>query len=206
MNKNPDNIAFSNAFLISRVLPAYFAIINLKTMKKPLLLLSLVFVFSCYYFDDKPTFPVEEVMGYKPVYASVDDYAIEWREPLGIKNPGKIYVYNNLLLVNDRFAGVHVINNSDPAHPEPIGFISIPGNIDMAIKNNVLYADNQRDLVAIDLSALEEAKVMKRFEHMFPEYNLFPEERGVYFECVDTTKGVVVGWEKTILKNPKCYR
>lgn len=177
-----------------------------KVMRQRLLLLSVLLLLTACYYDDKPTFPVAETIGYRPVYATGDDYSIEWRDPAVIKNPGKIYVYNNLLLVNDRYAGIHVINNLNPAHPEPIGFISIPGNIDMAIKDNVLYADNQRDLVAIDLKSAGEAKVLKRFENMLPEYNLFPDERGVYFECVDTTKGVVLRWEKTILMNPKCYR
>jgi hypothetical protein len=33
----------------------------------------------------------------------------------------------------------------------------------------------------------------------------FPPEFG-YFECVDTTKGTVVGWEKKTLKRPECVR
>lgn len=173
-------------------------------MIKYILFFSLFTVWACTYYEDS-FFPKGDVEGYKPVYATIKDYEIEWRQPVAIKKPGKIYVYNNLLLINDKFTGIHLIDNRDPSHPQPIGFLSIPGNIDMAMKNNVLYADNQRDLVAIDLLNPSHPDVVKRFENMLPEYNLFPHERG-FFECVDTTKGIVVGWEKTTIKNPKCYR
>jgi hypothetical protein len=177
-------------------------------MKISLYFAALAFLFGCVQQDEASSFyPKGEVLGYKPIYASEKDYNIEWQAPRSLQRPGKIYVYNRMLLINEKFAGIHLIDNSNPTKPQPIGFINIPGNIDMAITKNVLYADNQRDLVAIDLSDLSNLTVMKRFSNILPEYNLYPdEEERVFFECVETSKGIVIGWEKTLIKDPKCYR
>ena len=36
----------------------------------------------------------------------------------------------------------YYVDVSDPADPQNIAFITIPGNVDIAIKENVLYADS----------------------------------------------------------------
>ena len=92
-----------------------------------------------------------------PVYMSYEDLrsAVRDTTPAEISKPGKIYLYGDFILVNEVRKGIHVVNNTDPANPEVISFIRIPGNIDMAIKNNILYADSYVDLVAIDISKAE---------------------------------------------------
>ena len=62
---------------------------------------------------------------------------------------------------------------TDPADPENMGFIEIPGNVDIAIKNNTLYADSYVDLVAIDISDIENPEEVNRVEDVFP-YTLPP--------------------------------
>ena len=79
---------------------------------------------------------------------------------------GKIYCRASCIYINERYKGVHVINNSDPAHPVNEGFILAPGCIDMAVKGNVLYIDNAVDLVSFDL---ESKQVTKRIRNVFPE-------------------------------------
>ena len=37
---------------------------------------------------------------------------------------------------------VHMYDNSDPSNPVNIGYIAIPGNVDIAIKDGHMYADN----------------------------------------------------------------
>ena len=80
------------------------------------------------------------------------------------------------------------------ANPDPVLFINIPGNVDMAIKEDVLYADSYVDLVAIDVSDLNNVKEVGRMEDVFPytvpEYD--PEYR---LAEVDQKKGVVMEWE-----------
>lgn len=157
---------------------------------------------------DPPLFPVGEVMGYKPLYASdFVDTDVRVIEPQPINNPGKIYYYGSYLFLNEGGYGVHLINNVDPSNPRQVGFIKIPGVGDVAIRENMMFANSFRDLVTIDLSDLANIREVGRLEDVFPDApsNLVPPDRG-YFECVDTEKGRVLGWGYQLLDNPKCFR
>lgn len=151
------------------------------------------------------------IEGYRPVYGSYSEREIiNSTSPQAIKKPGKIYYKDGYLFINEINQGVHVFDNKNPASPVNIGFISIPGNIDIAIKGSTLYADNYRDLVAINISDPANVKVVKRITGVFPDntvnYPEFALEDKIYFDCVDASKGYVKYWEKATLKNPKCYR
>ena len=130
-----------------------------------------------------------------PVYMSYEDLrsAVRDTTPAEISKPGKIYLYGDFILVNEVRKGIHVVNNADPANPEVISFIKIPGNIDMAIKNNILYADSYVDLVAIDIKDLENIKEVARFEDLF-SWSLPPYEAGTRVGMVDESEGIVIGW------------
>lgn len=112
-----------------------------------------------------------------PVYRSYE----EIRQPIKteaartLQNPGKIYLYADYVLINELNEGVHVIDNSDPANPQPISFIKIAGNVDIAMKGSVLYADNYTDLLAIDMSNPNSVSVLKRVENIFPILGVNPE-------------------------------
>lgn len=107
---------------------------------------------------------------HEPVYKTLE----EIRVPIASQpaqemvNPGKIYYYNDFIFINEREEGIHVIDNSNPSSPMPTSFIPIPGNVDIAVKNNVLLADNYIDLVAIDISNPNAVNVLQRSEHAFP--------------------------------------
>ena len=47
--------------------------------------------------------------------------------PKEIVESGKIYVYQDYIFVNDKYKGIHVIDNSNPVTPVKIAFISILG-------------------------------------------------------------------------------
>lgn len=68
-----------------------------------------------------------------------------------IQDRGKIFVQGNYLFVNEIKQGVHVIDNSDQKNPRFISFIKIPGNGDMVVRDNILYADSYSDIVSIDV-------------------------------------------------------
>ncbi|MBK9108705.1 MAG: hypothetical protein IPM92_10165 [Saprospiraceae bacterium] len=114
-----------------------------------LLIIGLSFQ-SC--LKDECTHEVEYVE-WSPVYMSLDEMRneIKLALPKENKNPGKIYVYNDYLLINEFNEGIHVIDNSNPQAPVNKGFIAISGNIDMAVSNNILYADNFANLLSIDI-------------------------------------------------------
>lgn len=85
---------------------------------------------------------------------------------------GKIWYADDILYINMVEKGVLVIDNKNPQKPKKLGFIEIPGNIDIAIKDKVLYANNNDDLVALDISKLKKVsnkKVLTRFKGIFSQ-------------------------------------
>jgi hypothetical protein len=105
---------------------------------------------------------------------------------------GKIYYRAPYIYVNERYKGVHVINNTDPTRPVNEGFILAPGCLDMAVKGNILYLDNAVDLVSFDLDSKQ---VTKRIHNVFPE-PLPPED--FHYKVFHRPEGyVLVEWKKT---------
>jgi len=149
-----------------------------------------------------------EVEGYRPMYVSREDasrIATLTAQPL--RQTGKIYAKDTLVFVNELHKGIHVINNKDLRNPQKIAFVSIPGNVDMAVKGNTLYADNFTDMLVLDISDPRNISLVRRLTDALPQgIQNYPPYLNVSFECVDPKKGVVAGWEKTTLKNPKCRR
>lgn len=105
-----------------------------------------------------------------PVYKNLDAIrnGVKAGTARPLKNPGKIYFYGKYILVNERNEGIHVIDNSNPRMPKNLTFIEIPGNGDMAVRNNILFANSYIDLVALDISNPSSPTVVKRIEGIFP--------------------------------------
>jgi hypothetical protein len=104
-----------------------------------------------------------------PVYESKADVlaAINGAANTAIQHAGKLYVKGNFIYLNDVNKGIHIIDNSNPSHPVQIAFLSIPGNLDIAIKNNILYADMFSDLLALDITNPRQVKLTKTLENFF---------------------------------------
>jgi hypothetical protein len=109
---------------------------------------------------------------YEPVYKTLAEIRqpVSVVGPRAVKNPGKIYLYHSYLLINEQLEGIHLIDNSNPSNPVNVAFIKIEGNLDMAIKGNMLFADNYIDLVTIDLSNPLQATLVDRDMNVFPNY------------------------------------
>jgi hypothetical protein len=131
-----------------------------------------------------------------PVYMSYEELrsAIKMSPARELKKPGKIYFKDQYVLVNEMMEGIHVYDVSDPAHPQDKGFIEIPGNVDMAIKDNILYADSYIDLVSIDVSNFDNVTEKGRVQQVFP-YTLPVYDTKYPIGRIEQEKGVVVGWE-----------
>ena len=84
-----------------------------------------------------------------------------------LENPGKIYVKDNYLFINELKKGIHVIDNTNPSFPKAISFIQILGNIDIAVKDNILYADSYTDFVALDISNPQNVQEVSRIKEVF---------------------------------------
>jgi hypothetical protein len=167
----------------------------MKTLTK-LLIINLPFIiivslpFSC---EDRF---VESYKANVPVYMSYEELrsSVNQDEPFQLKNPGKLYFKDNYIFINENQEGVHVIDNSDPSNPQNVTFVNIPGNVDISIKDDILYADSYVDLVAIDISDLEDIKEVDRIEDVFP-YIIPYYDVAYQIENVDEQKGIVVDWK-----------
>lgn len=120
------------------------------------------------------------------------------------KRAGNIYVYKNWILQSEIGKGVHIIDKTDPANARKTGFLHIPGNTDISIKGNVLYANNFYDMIAIDISDLKLLKVIARQKNMFFTQNSgkpytwqVPDSSG-YYDCTGLYNAdqVVIGWQR----------
>lgn len=131
-----------------------------------------------------------------PVYMSYDELraAVKLTTTREMNNPGKIYFKDNYIFINEKMEGVHVYDVTNPNNPQNKGFIEIPGNVDIAIKDNILYADSYVDLVSIDVSSLAAVKEVGRAQKVFP-YTLPTYDTKYPLAKIDETKGVVTGWE-----------
>ena len=106
---------------------------------------------------------------FEPVYMSHEQFinSVGLETSQDLENPGKIYVYAGYLFVNEINEGIHIIDNRDPSNPQNIGFINIPGSKDLAIRNGILYADSQKDLLIFDITDLEQPELLERIEDDF---------------------------------------
>jgi len=143
-----------------------------------------------------------------PVYMAFDEFraSFEKSAPVEITHPGKMYFKDGYLFVNEYGKGIHIIDNSDPANPEKVAFYEIMGNVDMAIKGNILFADSYIDLLAIDITDIDNPVEIDRIENVFPE--IVPEGEEWYpYAMVDKSKGVIVDWEvKKITEKMEDYQ
>ncbi|NNE26578.1 MAG: hypothetical protein HKN09_07025 [Saprospiraceae bacterium] len=138
---------------------------------------------------------------YEAIYVQPEEFRIDitTNPAREMKETGKMYFYNDYILVNERYEGVHVINNEDPQNPINEAFLHIPGNLDIAIKDNHLYADNYVDLLTIDISDFNNPQIVCRDEEVFSRYSFHenlgyyiyskPTERSIEVECGDPNFG-----------------
>ena len=125
--------------------------------------------------------------------------SVEVLPPQNIDESGKIYAYNDYIFVNDEFQGVHIIDNTYPESPSALAFLKIPGNVDISIKNNYLYADSSIDLVVFDISNINDIQPIARLEDVFSvyDYQIPLEAQEVNWNDFDYNSQVIVGWTVT---------
>ena len=172
-------------------------------MRYLVLLLTIVFS-SCIRNDPDQI----KILAYAPVYLSQQDAsAVGLTTAKPTVHAGKIYAYNSYLFQVEQNEGIHIIDNADPKQAHKIAFLKVPAASELAIRANHLYTNNINDLVVFDISDINAPQLVSRIENAFPQINQeYPPLSGVYFECVDPAKGVVIGWEQKHLDNPQCRR
>ncbi len=129
------------------------------------------------------------------VYANIKSNA-----PRSVGSPGKIFMYGNYIFLNEVDKGVHIIDNSNPASPVMKAFINIPGNLDIAVKGNTMYADLYADMVVVDITNPLQANFVKHINKVFPD-------RQYTNGFVPDSNKIIVDWIKkdtTIDLNSPC--
>ena len=131
---------------------------------------------------------------YRPIYKTVTEVRANMKSgaPRAVENPGKLYVYGNYIFLNESQEGIHIIDNSQPTSPRNIAFISIPGNVDMAVNGSTLYADSHRDLIAFDISNPKQAVAKKFLNNVFPHRDSYYTNYSAAFNPDSVT--MVAGW------------
>ena len=168
----------------------------MKTKKSllviPIMILALISIVSC----KDSSIEYRKYMANVPQYMSYEDMRkpVKSTAAYAIATAGKIYIKDNYLFVNEKYKGIHVFDNSNPASPVNLTFIDIPGNVDLAVRGNFLYADNYVDLVVLDISDIMQPKEVSRIKDIFP-YTI-PETIHVYpIANIDKEQGVIIGWQ-----------
>jgi hypothetical protein len=148
--------------------------------------------------------------GMKPLYTPKDDaLKISVEAPRPLTTSSKIYYKDKYIFIIEQGVGVHVIDNRDSTKPQNVKFIRIFGCSDIAIRGNTMYADNLYDLVSIDFSKIDSPVVTSRVSNLYKSNKIikdYPEFFSGYFECADTSKGVLIAWKESTLDNPQCRR
>ncbi len=183
-------------------------------MKTVLLLIAVIALSSCWKpygrHGGETPYTQQKVWGSKPVYAAISAakkviYTPQ-KEPL--LKAGNIYAYGKYIFQVDHGRGIHVIDNSDPATADRIGFITVKGCEQISIKGGYIYTNSYADLVTLDISDPKNMREVSRVSNAFPElgfsyYLAQPEESG-YYLC-PAYDSVVVAWVKDSIINA-CYK
>ena len=130
-----------------------------------------------------------------------------------ISSHGKMCFYQGYIYISKTFEGIHIIDNNDPSNPQNVGYIELLGNVDIAIRNDKLYADSYIDLVWFDISDPKKPELEGRLQNVFTKHLTLPStgnnysiDYGMCYDNNGFSKGIVVGWkvnERTDIYNIK---
>lgn len=128
---------------------------------------------------------------FKPVFKTIEEVRanIKSNAPQPVERAGKIFLRGKYIFLNEVDRGIHIIDNTNPSSPQNLAFIDIPGNMDMAVKGNYLYADAYTDLVTVDISNPLDAKLLSVTTNSFPH-------RYYYASFSSDHSLIIVDWEK----------
>lgn len=177
-------------------------------MKKLMYLVCMSVI--CLLFSCNDNMKVTETITYtvnKPVFMPADVFRSSVKvttQPVEITQKGKICFYEGYLYVSEPGKGIHIIDNRNPASPASVGFIELLGNADVAIRNNMLYADSYIDLVWFDITNPALPVLKDRLENVFPQCYPPINEGYIDYDLCNSEEAkdnVIVDWtqeEKTV--------
>ncbi len=192
-------------------IPAYSPIFIRLSMKHyPTIALLLLFcagLTGCWWSFSQPRQPEiylnQKRWAWKPVYAIDSTYrTVSYSEARPVERAGKIYVKDNFIYQCDIGAGIHIIDNNNPATAKRTGFLVVPGCEEISIKGNYLYTNNFYDLVTIDITQFNNPILVSRSINAFFATNGLqhsweePKDTGWYQCPAYYMDSVIVNWVK----------
>ncbi len=132
-----------------------------------------------------------------PIYEVLTTFreSIKSQSPIAIETTGKLTVIGKYIFLSEPLKGIHIIDNSDPSSPKNVSFINIPGNEDMAIKGNTLYADAYGDLVSFDISDPVHVTAKNFSANVFPDHSNYYMGNFIPGVIINPDSiNVIIGW------------
>lgn len=175
------------------------------------LLFSFLF-FACNNSNQEEDGELVDVAYFTPVYESVATIAsrVSVDSPIPYQQSGKVITYGDYIFINKPNEGIHVIDNANPEAPINLSFITLKGNLDMAIVDDHLYADMFSALVVLDIQDIQNPKIINDYtvEDVFyydqfiflPPFDIASEYDNVRYDYPDSSKGIVTDWTIEVRK------
>ncbi len=118
---------------------------------------------------------------YTPIYTLKSEVlaALNSNPTQPISKAGQLYIKDNYIYLNEPEKGIHIIDNTDPRHPSQKAFLAIPGNENLAIHGNILYADMYSDLLTLDITNPLHAVLKGSLHGAFPNRFYGPDSNWV---------------------------
>ena len=160
---------------------------------------------GCVYLVEPDEVETGDAFGMRPVYADTTEaFAIASEPARAFADTRGFLVIGDTLYVVEHLAGVHVVDNRQPAAPSTVAFLSVPGCTSVAARGAFLYVNNYQDLVTLDVRDVTAVVEVDRERDLYPAPLASPENYFGRFECYDPARGLLVGWEEDELDDPQC--
>lgn len=167
-----------------------------KTIRTLVMALVTLVLFALMAFQtSSDSFPYSN---YKPIMMKRADMeaAIGLQEPQPIVAPGKLWLYNNFIFIIEQYKGIHILNNTNPANTQNVGFIHIDGCTEVAVKSGVIYTNNAVDLIALkSTSAFDAIEVKSRNRDALPSIASPEPWNDWYYTNILPENTIIVRWE-----------
>ena len=160
-----------------------------------------IFLASC----TKENGSESRIDGLKPIYV--------------IPNDAQVKLQGTLLFVTDNGEGFYLWDNSNPRTPTAKLRFDVPGvdNLSLAYETGpsgeaLVSFKNYDDLVKMELLSngndkYTGAKLFRRYIGYYQNFEVptVPVTTG-YWECYDSSKGILVAWKKAVISKPLCFQ
>ena len=98
---------------------------------------------------------------------------------------GGIYAFGDYIFMNRRNEGYHILDNRQPASPQNVAFLRIPGATQMAFVEGKLVSNSYADLVTLEMNGIQSATLLSSTPNFLLDENTLPVSEGL----------VVIGYE-----------